>query len=203
MSGGVGITKKSTSWFVTSSFPGSEAARHGADIFVAHLLQTFGCERGPAAAAAMTNDCRVAIGKFVFDFKFNRSTTHVDRIRNVRVIKLVLVANIDNHRVGALCLCRGVGRRNFGDLLFRVRDQILETLVLSHAQNLTADYADETDNSNRISDIRVIRGSEILFVAERFDRIERSRFAGRIKSKEDSNRGAEHERDDDRAERDQ
>src|SRR6266849_909248 len=51
----------------TSGFPGFEAAGHGTDVFVAHLLQTFGGERGTPAAAAMTDDRHIASGKFFFD----------------------------------------------------------------------------------------------------------------------------------------
>src|SRR5204862_2455233 len=98
----------------------------------------FGRESGPSAAAAMTNDGHVAIGKFVFDFKFNRSAAEVECLRNMLLVELILVPNIDNHRVAAaLRFLRGIGRRNFGDLLFRLRDQILESLLFSHKKCLT------------------------------------------------------------------
>jgi len=49
----------------------------------------------------MTNDRHVAIRKSFFDFQLNHSATHVDRVGNVRLIALIFLANIDNHRVGA------------------------------------------------------------------------------------------------------
>ena len=98
----------------------------------------------------MTNDRGVAIGKFFFDLVLEQPATHVDRVWDMQLVELILVANIDDYRVAAaLRFRRGIGRRNFGDLLFRVRDEILEAFLLSHGQNLTADYADETDNSEQ------------------------------------------------------
>jgi len=78
-----------------------EAAGQGADIFVAHLLQTFGRERGTAATAAVADDRHVTIGKFVFDFQLEHATAHVNRVGNVFLVPFVLLANVDNHRVAA------------------------------------------------------------------------------------------------------
>ena len=48
-------------------FPRFETARHRAHIFVAHLLQTLGRERGTTAAAAMANDECIYVRNFFFD----------------------------------------------------------------------------------------------------------------------------------------
>src|SRR6266487_2965586 len=50
-----------------SSFPSFEPAGHGADVFVAHFLQTLSSESGTPASAAMTDDHSVHIGNFFFN----------------------------------------------------------------------------------------------------------------------------------------
>src|SRR4029453_1265129 len=50
----------------TGRFPGSEAARHGADVFIAHFLQALGRERGPAASAPTADKHFVLVGEIFF-----------------------------------------------------------------------------------------------------------------------------------------
>jgi len=85
----------------------------------------------------MTNDRRAAIWEFFFDFKFDRAAAHIERIGDVILLELIRVSDVDNHSVAALYLQLGIGWRNFGDFLFRVRDQVLESLALSHKRSLT------------------------------------------------------------------
>jgi len=73
----------------------------------------------------------------MYKYELDHSAAHVDRVGYVFFVPFVFLANIDNHRVAAFRLRHGVGRRNFGDLLFRVRDQFLETLTFRHNKFLT------------------------------------------------------------------
>src|SRR5207249_2668789 len=99
------------------SFPRFESAGHRAHVFVAHLLQAFGCERGAAAAAAMRDDYCIRIGDFLFDIELERAAAEMNRVRNVFLIPFILVPYIDNHRAVVLQLRGGFFRRTAGDVL--------------------------------------------------------------------------------------
>src|SRR5215470_6198717 len=85
-----------------ATFPGFEAASHGANVFVPHFLQTLGGEGGPSTSPAMTNDHRVVVRDFFLDVELDRSATHVNRIRNMFLVPFVFLPNIDDYRFAAL-----------------------------------------------------------------------------------------------------
>src|SRR6266516_6215113 len=85
-----------------SSFPSFEPAGHGADVFVAHFLQTLSGQRRTAASAAVANDRCVHIGNFFFDIELKSAATQVNRAGNMLFVPFVFLADIDNHRLAAL-----------------------------------------------------------------------------------------------------
>src|SRR5262249_43544477 len=107
------------------------------DIFVAYFLQVLGCERGTSTAAAMANDHCVGVGNFFFDVELDCAATHVSCAWNVSFIPFVLITNINDDRVAAVCFRNGIMRRNLGDMFLRFRDEFLESSVLSHKRFLT------------------------------------------------------------------
>src|SRR5206468_12380567 len=86
----------------SGSFPSFEPAGHGADVFVAHFLQTLSGQRRTAASAAMANDRCVHIGNFFFDIELKSAATQVNRAGNMLFVPFVFLADIDNHRPAAL-----------------------------------------------------------------------------------------------------
>jgi len=69
------------------------------------------------------------------------------------------------------------------------RHQAAAALQSASREMLTSDLRFLTSGPIRV--ISVIRGSELLLVAQRFDGIERRGFARRIKTEEDAHRSAE------------
>src|SRR5579885_1795054 len=174
----------------SGGLPRLEAAGHGTDIFVAHPLQTLGGERCPSAPAAVTDDHGLRVRNFFFDIELDRAAAHVQCTGNVSLIPFLLFANVDHHRLAALQFCCGILRRNFRYLFLRFGDQFFETRVLGHAQI-------SSHKSARTNTIFWAGRRRLLFVPERFDGVERSGFARRIKTKEDAYGGAEQERNGD------
>src|SRR5262249_56009720 len=80
----------------TCCCPGSEAASHRTDVFVARFLQRLGGKRGSPAAATMTNDRGVLIRHFFFDVELDRAATHVSRAGNVSFIPFFFISDIDD-----------------------------------------------------------------------------------------------------------
>ena len=112
----------------SGSFPGFEAAGHGARVFVTHLLQTFGSERGSAAATTVTNDQRVQIRDFFLDVQFNCAATQMRCIWDVFFVPFVFLSYIDNQRFAVLRFRCRLGRQNFGDLFLRAGDELFEAI---------------------------------------------------------------------------
>jgi hypothetical protein len=71
------------------------------------------------------------------------------------------------------------------------RHQAAAVLQRASREMLTSDLQFLTSGSIRV--ISVIRGSELLLVAEGFDGVERGGFARRIKAEEDADSRAEQE----------
>src|SRR5438093_12472909 len=78
----------------SGGFPGFEASGHGADVFVARLLQAFGCERGTAASAAMADDHSVGVGNFVSNVELSSGSAHVHPCWNIFLFPCLFVSYV-------------------------------------------------------------------------------------------------------------
>ena len=78
--------------------PVGEAAPERRDALVAELLERPGGERGPAAAGAVDEDAPVAIRNSLLDARLERAARDVDRVREVALVPLVALADVQEER---------------------------------------------------------------------------------------------------------
>ena len=106
--------------------PSTQSTSERADILISHLLQTLRHERGTAPAAAITNDRFLDIGNLLLDFQLNDAAAEMPGPLRMVLMPIALFADIDQNCFAAFCLFPRISRRDFRDVLFRLRDQFLK-----------------------------------------------------------------------------
>jgi hypothetical protein len=97
--------------------PVGKAAGEGDDVLVAHLFERLRGERGAVAGGAVEQHPARGVGRGALDPRLQVAARDVDGARDVALVPLVLLAHVDDHRLGSLdqlAGALGVDLRNLG-----------------------------------------------------------------------------------------